>query len=63
MWAGIVGDTIIDPFFIKGNFSAENYDQLLQQEILPPLKIIIFLTHDLNKMALRHIIMLVVPNF
>lgn len=37
VWAGIVGDHIIGPFFINGNLNGDNYLALLQNNVLPTL--------------------------
>jgi len=37
VWAGIVGDHIIGPFFIDGNLNGENYLALLQNNVVPTL--------------------------
>lgn len=38
VWAGIVDDTIIGPFFIDGNLNAQTYEQLLRNEIVPAIQ-------------------------
>lgn len=38
VWAGIVDDVIIGPFFIDGNLNAEMYEQLLRTEIVPAIR-------------------------
>ncbi|KAL7292825.1 hypothetical protein TKK_0013650 [Trichogramma kaykai] len=37
-WAEIVGDRIIGPFFINGNLNAQNYEQMLRNDICPAIK-------------------------
>lgn len=38
VWAGIVDDTIIGPFFIEGNLNAQKYEQLLRNQIVPAIQ-------------------------
>lgn len=38
VWAGIVDDAIIGPFFINGNLNAQTYEQLLRTEIVPAIR-------------------------
>ena len=38
VWAGMVGDTIIGPFFIEGNLNAVSYEQLLRNQIVPAIQ-------------------------
>lgn len=38
VWAGILGDHIVGPFFINGNLNAETYLNLIQNEILPAVQ-------------------------
>lgn len=38
VWAGIIGNQVIGPFFINGNLSAALYLQMLQNEIIPALE-------------------------
>lgn len=38
VWAGILGDRIIGPFFIDGNINSENYVRLLTAQIVPCLQ-------------------------
>lgn len=38
VWAGIIDDTIIGPFFIDGNLNADRYEQLLRTEIIPAIR-------------------------
>lgn len=38
VWAGIVGDRIIGPFFIDGNLNAQNYEQMLRNDICPAIR-------------------------
>jgi len=38
VWAGILNDTIIGPFFIQGNLTAEKYVNMLQNEIVPAIR-------------------------
>lgn len=38
VWAGILGDNIVGPFFINGNLNGERYLQLLQQDIIPAVQ-------------------------
>lgn len=37
VWAGIIGDHIIGPFFIDGNLNGDNYLALLQNNVVPTL--------------------------
>jgi hypothetical protein len=38
VWAGILGNTIIGPFFLNENINAERYLHLLQNQILPAIQ-------------------------
>lgn len=38
VWAGILGDSIIGPFFIDGNLTAQKYLNLLRDEIIPAVR-------------------------
>lgn len=38
VWAGIVDDTIIDASFIVRNLNADNYKQLLWNQIFPAIR-------------------------
>ncbi|KAJ8936931.1 hypothetical protein NQ318_007055 [Aromia moschata] len=38
VWAGILGNSIIGPFFIDGNLNAEKYLNLLRDQIIPTLQ-------------------------
>lgn len=38
VWAGMVGDTIIGPFFIEGNLNAVSYEQLLRNQIVSAIQ-------------------------
>jgi len=38
VWAGILGDTIIGPFFIEGNLNAQRYLQMLENQIVPAIQ-------------------------
>jgi len=35
VWAGILKDQIIGPFFIEGNLNSEQYEDMLRNEIVP----------------------------
>lgn len=35
VWCGIIGEHIIEPFFIEGNLNCDKYLQLLQSDIIP----------------------------
>lgn len=37
VWAGIVGNKIIGPFFIEGNLNGANYLNLLENSVIPEL--------------------------
>lgn len=37
VWAGIIGDHVIGPFFIDGNLNGDNYLALLQNNVVPTL--------------------------
>lgn len=41
VWAGILNDTIIGPFFIDGNVNADTYEQLLRNQIIPRIREIV----------------------
>lgn len=38
VWAGILGDNIIGPFFIDGNLNANKYLEMLQTQIIPAVR-------------------------
>lgn len=38
VWAGILGDHVVGPFFINGNLNSETYFNLLVNEILPAIQ-------------------------
>lgn len=38
VWAGILNDTLIGPFFIEGNLTAARYEELLRNEIVPRIR-------------------------
>ncbi|XP_018362822.1 PREDICTED: uncharacterized protein LOC108761003 [Trachymyrmex cornetzi] len=38
VWAGILNEAIIEPFFIEGNLNADNYLAMLQDEIVPAIR-------------------------
>jgi transposase len=38
VWAGILNDTLIGPFFINGNLNAGMYEQLLRNQIIPRIR-------------------------
>lgn len=38
VWTGILGDSIIGPFFIDGNLNANKYFNLLRNQIIPALR-------------------------
>ena len=38
IWAGIYNDTLIGPFFIDGNLTADKYEGMLRNEIIPSIK-------------------------
>lgn len=38
VWAGVVGNNIIGPFFIDGNLNGQRYLELLQNQIIPELQ-------------------------
>lgn len=38
VWAGIIGNNVIGPFFIDGNLNGQRYLELLQNQIIPSLQ-------------------------
>ena len=40
VWTGVVGDYIIGPFFIDGNLTGDKYLELLQNQIIPTLRLL-----------------------
>lgn len=40
VWAGILGDHIIGPFFIDGTLNAAKYLELLQNQVLPAIQVL-----------------------
>jgi len=38
VWAGIVGEHIIGPFFIDGNLTAQKYEAMLRDDIVPTVR-------------------------
>lgn len=38
VWAGILGEHVIGPFFINGNLTGQKYLDLLQQQIVPRIQ-------------------------
>ncbi|XP_071053655.1 uncharacterized protein [Onthophagus taurus] len=38
VWAGLVGDHIIGPFFIEGNLNGHKYLNILQNDVIPSLQ-------------------------
>lgn len=38
VWAGILGNRVIGPFFFNGNLDAENYLNLLEHQVLPAIR-------------------------
>lgn len=38
VWAGIINETIIGPFFIDGDLNAEKYENMLRNEIIPKIR-------------------------
>ena len=38
VWAGILNDTLIGPFFIDGNLNALAYEELLRNQIVPRIR-------------------------
>lgn len=38
VWAGILNDTLIGPFFIDGNLNANTYEELLRNQIVPRIR-------------------------
>lgn len=38
VWAGIIGQNIVGPYFIAGNINAENYVHLLRTEVVPRIQ-------------------------
>ena len=46
VWAGIFGDNLVGPFFLRGNLTGEMYLELLQEAVDPALTAIIENQHD-----------------
>lgn len=38
VWAGILNDTLVGPFFIDGNLTATKYEDMLQNQIVPKIR-------------------------
>ena len=38
VWAGIFNNRIVGPFFIDGNLNAENYEEMLRNQIVPAIR-------------------------
>lgn len=38
IWAGILNDVLIGPFFIDGDLTAEKYEVMLRDQILPTIR-------------------------
>ena len=41
VWAGILNNRVIGPFFIDGNLNAENYEAMLRNQIVPAIQEIV----------------------
>ncbi|EFN62853.1 hypothetical protein EAG_00005, partial [Camponotus floridanus] len=41
VWAGILNNQIIGPFFIEGNLTAAKYEEMLRNEIVPAVRQIV----------------------
>jgi transposase len=52
VWAGILGDNIIGPFFIDGNLNGAKYLQLLQNNIIPA--VLQLQNVDINRVWYQH---------
>ena len=39
VWAGIINNTIIGPFFIEGNLDGRKYEELLRNQIVPAIQV------------------------
>jgi len=38
VWAGIINNTIVGPFFIEGNLTAQKYETMLRDDIIPAIQ-------------------------
>jgi len=41
VWAGMLNNTLIGPFFIDGNLKSAKYENMLRNEIVPAIKRIV----------------------
>jgi hypothetical protein len=41
VWAGILNNALIGPFFIDGNLTAAKYEDMLRHEIVPTIQVIV----------------------
>ncbi|KYN17352.1 hypothetical protein ALC57_10328, partial [Trachymyrmex cornetzi] len=41
VWAGMLNNTLIDPFFIDGNLNSAKYEDMLRNEIVPAIRRIV----------------------
>ncbi|EFN70920.1 Transposable element Tc3 transposase, partial [Camponotus floridanus] len=41
VWAGIINNRIVGPFFIDGNLTAEKYERMLREDIIPAIQAIV----------------------
>lgn len=55
VWAGILNNRIIGPFFIDGNLNAQNYEVMLRDQIVPAIREIVGenFEHGFSKMVQR----------
>uniref|UniRef100_A0A1B6G3J3 Tc1-like transposase DDE domain-containing protein n=1 Tax=Cuerna arida TaxID=1464854 RepID=A0A1B6G3J3_9HEMI len=65
VWAGIIGNQIVGPFFINGNLNGDSYLAMLQNEIIPDYKLLLvdnFIEFISNKMARHHTLLSLLEN-
>jgi len=59
VWAGILNNELIRPFFIEGNLTAQKYEDKLRNQIIPAINAIVGETFNkcsFNKMVQHRII-------
>jgi len=50
VWAGIIGDRLISPFFIERNLNSEMYETILIEQIIPVIQNLF--PNDFNRVVL-----------
>ena len=41
VWAGLLGESELEPFFIDGNLTIQKYENMLRDEIVPTIQTIV----------------------